>query len=71
MPMVTSFINLIVIITFLVFVWGVVRFIQGSGDDKRRAEGRQFLMWGTLGLFLMVSLWGVVKIIHTLFFGSS
>jgi len=71
LPMITSAINLIVIITFLVFVWGVVRFIQGSGDDKRRAEERQFLVWGTLALFLMVSVWGIVKIVHTLFFGSS
>jgi len=71
MPMITSAINLIVIITFLVFVWGVLRFIQGAGDDKRRTEERKFLMWGTIALFLMVSVWGVVKIVHTLFFGSS
>lgn len=71
MPILTSAINLMTIVTFLVFVWGVLRFIQGAGDDKRRAEERKFLMWGTIALFLMVSVWGVVKIVHTLFFGSS
>lgn len=55
---------LILSLSFLVFVGGVVYyfFIHG-GEEGKRAEGRNFVFWGVLGLALLVSVWSVVYIL--------
>ena len=49
---------------FLVFLWGVFNYFFLHGDeDKKRAEGRSFMIWGILGIVLLFSLWGFVNIL--------
>ena len=59
----TVLVPLIFALSFAAFVWGVVSyfFIHGD-DDKKRAEGRQFILWGVVGLVVMFSVWGFVNI---------
>ena len=47
----------------LVFLWGVFEFIMGSGDEKARETGKQHIVWGLVGLFIMVSAMGIVNLI--------
>lgn len=51
-------------LAFLVFIWGVVSsfFLHGS-DETKRAEGRQFIFWGILGMVVLFSVWGFVNIL--------
>ena len=49
---------LVVGLALLAFFWGVAQFIWG-GEDKRD-EGKQKMIWGIVGLFVMVSVWGLV-----------
>lgn len=50
-------------VAFVVFIWGVYTyFIQGAGNDEKRKEGRQFIIYGIIGFFVMVSVWGLVNI---------
>ena len=46
-------------------VYNTVRFIMDNGDD--RAKYRASIMWGIVGLFVIVSLWGIVNIIDGTF----
>lgn len=48
---------------FAAFVWGVVNyfFLHGS-DETKRAEGRQFVLWGLIGMVVLFSVWGFVNI---------
>jgi hypothetical protein len=55
-------------LALLAFVIGAIRFISTSGDDQSRASGKQLMVWGTISLFVMVSVWGIVAIIQTTFF---
>lgn len=49
---------------FAAFVWGVVNyFFLHGGDETKRAEGRQFAMWGILGMVVLFSVWGFVNIL--------
>lgn len=49
---------------FAAFVWGVVNyFFISGGDEKKREEGRQFVLWGILGLVVLFSVWGFVNIL--------
>lgn len=49
---------------FAAFVWGMVNyFFLHPGDETKRAEGRQFILWGILGMAFLFSIWGVVNIL--------
>jgi hypothetical protein len=50
-------------LAFLVFVYGVVKYFLLVGTDESRAEGRQFVLWGLLGMALLLSVWGVVNML--------
>ena len=48
---------------FAAFVWGVLNyFFLHGGDEAKRAEGRQFVLWGILGMVVLFSVWGFVNI---------
>ncbi|GIW68111.1 MAG: hypothetical protein KatS3mg099_059 [Candidatus Parcubacteria bacterium] len=50
----------------LVFLWGLVKFVWGaSGDDK--AQGKAFMFWGVVALFVAAAVWGVVNLLIGLF----
>lgn len=53
---------LIFSIGFIVFMYGVIRYVI-AGDSKEKEEGKKFLMWGLIGLFVMVSIWGIVGLV--------
>ena len=56
---------------FAVFFWGVVLFILNTDDDTKRAEGKQWMMWGVIALFVMITLWGIVEVLVGTFHLSS
>ncbi len=50
-------------IALLVFLFGILKFISKGDDETARAQGRQFMFWGIIGLTVMVSVWGLVQIL--------
>lgn len=60
-------IPLIFTLAFLYFLWGMVMFIKGADDVKKREESKKFIYWGILGLTVMVAIWGIVNIVTTTF----
>lgn len=60
-------IGLIGALAVLFFLWGVMKFIQGANEQKAREEGRWFMIWGIIGLFVMVSVYGLVRILENTF----
>lgn len=63
---VVAIIPLIFALALVVFLWGVFRFIAAS-DSVKKEEGKKFIMAGLIGLFVMTSLWGIIKIVSTTF----
>jgi hypothetical protein len=59
----TVVIPFIIALAFFVFIWGVINyFFLNSGNEEKRAEGRQFVLWGILGMVMLFSVWGFVNI---------
>jgi len=54
-------------LALFLFIIGVVRFISTAGDDNSRKAGKEMMIWGTVALFVMISVWGLVTIIQTTF----
>jgi Type IV secretion system pilin len=59
-------------IAFIVFIFGIFRyFILGGADEEKRSQGRTLMLWGMIGFFVMVSIWGILNLfVHSLGFGA-
>lgn len=55
---------LIFTLAFAVFVWGVVNyFFLSAGNENKREQGKQFVLWGIIGMVVMFGVWGLVYIL--------
>ena len=55
---------LIFALAFLSFLWGVFNyFFLGATDEAKQKEGREFVVWGLLGLVVLFSVWGLVNVL--------
>ncbi len=51
-------------VAFIVFVWGVFSvFILGANDEEKKGKGKKLMLYGLVGFFVMVSVWGLVHIL--------
>jgi len=46
----------------VVFIYGVLILMFSEGGEKKE-EGKQYMLWGIIGIFVMVSVWGLVNIL--------
>jgi uncharacterized membrane protein YidH (DUF202 family) len=58
---------LIIGIAVVVFLIGVVRYVTAGGDEEKRKESRNMMIYGIIGLFVMVAVWGLVAVIANTF----
>ncbi len=59
---------LVFAVAFIVFIWGVFQyFIAGGADEEKRENGKSLMLWGIIGFFVMVSVWGLVNILRGTF----
>ena len=54
-------------LAFLLFFWGVAKFILSAGNEKELDNGKQFMLWGVLALFLLTSFWGIMQFLSAQF----
>ena len=52
----------------LYFLWGIVKFIRKSGDDKDRENAKWMMIYSIIGMTVVASLWGIVALITNTFF---
>lgn len=50
-----------------VFFWGMVQFIYSAGDEKMQTDGKKHMLWGVVGIFIMLSAFGILKLFTTAF----
>ncbi|MEK7576731.1 MAG: hypothetical protein AAB482_03480 [Patescibacteria group bacterium] len=48
------FITVLITFATLVFIWGVIEYIAKSDSDEGRSTGRRHMMWGIIGLVIMI-----------------
>lgn len=52
-------------VALLVFIWGVARYIWSPDDESLRESGRKSMLWGIIGMVIMVSVFGIMRFIIT------
>lgn len=60
-------IPLLVALAIMVFIYGVITYVISADDEEKRKTGRQYMMYGIIGIFVMVSVWGLVNILSNTF----
>lgn len=63
--LINRLIPFIIALAVLVFLYGVFKVITSGGDPEARKSAIGLIIWGVVGLFVMVSVWGLVNILVT------
>jgi hypothetical protein len=53
--------QLAAVCAFLYFFYGVVLFIDHMNDPEKINDGKRHLLWGTIGLFIILSVGGILQ----------
>jgi len=55
---------------FVYLVWKIIdAWVINAGDDTKREEGRRLMVIAVVVFVIMLSTWGIVRLIATSFFG--
>lgn len=60
-------IPILMILATIVFLYGVISYITSGGDEEERANAKWYIIWGLIGLFAMISIWGLVRVLVVTF----
>jgi len=60
---INPFIGILLAFAIVIFLYGVTEFIAGADNEDKRSQGKQHIIWGLVGLFIMVSVFGLMRII--------
>lgn len=60
---------LLAALAMVAFFYGIVQFIWGSREGKAdvMTNGKKFMLWGLVALFVMFSVWGIVRYFQNVF----
>ncbi|PIR82634.1 hypothetical protein COU20_01160 [Candidatus Kaiserbacteria bacterium CG10_big_fil_rev_8_21_14_0_10_59_10] len=69
LALVNTFLNaaigLMITLAIVVFFWGIIQYLAGGSEKK--AEGLQIMLWGVVAIFVMVSIWGIIRLLQSTF----
>lgn len=60
-------IPLVIALAVLGFFWGLMKYIFSQGDDEKKVDGKNMMIWGIIALFVMVSVWGLIRMLQDTF----
>lgn len=62
-------IGLLFVLVTVYFFWGVAEFVRfsASGETAKLEEGKKHMVWGIIGMAIMLGAWGIVQMIQLYF----
>lgn len=54
-------------LSFVYFVYSIVRFVRLEAGDKDRKEAQDAIMWGIVGMVIMFSVYGLIRFVLATF----
>ena len=59
-------VGLLILVAILAFFWGLIKYLfSGGGEDK--SEGLKMMFYGVIAIFVMVSIWGIIRLLQNTF----
>ena len=62
---------LVYVAAILFFVVGIAQFVLNTDDEKKRKEGKSWMLWAIIALFVGITLWGIVNAFVATFGGPA
>jgi hypothetical protein len=56
----------LIVLAVIYFIWGVITYVIG-GDEEAKKKGRDKIIFGIIGLAVIIAVWGLVKILTNTF----
>lgn|SRR3989344_4704327 len=53
-------IPILITLGIIYFIWGVIQYVTAKDEDKQK-EARSTMIYGIIGLFVIVSIWGLIR----------
>lgn len=60
-------IPLLITIAVIAFIWGIIQMFIDPTNEEAKKKGKMYAVWGIIGLFVIISIWGLVKIFANTF----
>ncbi len=61
----TAVMGLFVTLAIVIFFWGLIKYLMNAGEEK--AAGLQLMFYGVIAIFVMVSIWGIIRVLQNTF----
>ncbi len=58
---------IIILIAFVEFLRGLIKYVSAGDNEEKRSEGTKFMIYGMIGFFVIVGIWGVLRIFTSTF----
>ena len=55
-------ITLLMALALLIFLYGAFEYVKGAGNDSSRETGKRHLLWGTIGMLVMLSAMSILYV---------
>jgi fumarate reductase subunit D len=65
--LVNTIVPLFMVIAVAVFLWGIIRYITSAGDEEKQKTARGYIIYGLIGIFVMVAFWGIIQVVASTF----
>ncbi len=62
----SAIIPILIILGVIYFIWGVITYVIASDEEAKKA-GRDRIVFGIIGLAVIIAVWGLVKILTNTF----
>lgn len=59
----------LIAVAILYFIWQVIKYTIASDEEKKK-EAKSAIIWAVVGIFVIVSIWGLVGILQNTFAGT-
>ncbi|MCF7815572.1 MAG: hypothetical protein K9M10_02340 [Candidatus Pacebacteria bacterium] len=54
--------SLMMSVALLMFLWGMYEYVLHADEDESRTQGKMHMLYGIIGLLIMISAYGILKI---------
>jgi len=61
-----ALIGLFITLAIVVFFWGLIQYLWKTGPEEAH-KGISLMLWGVIAIFVMVSIWGIIRLLQSTF----
>lgn len=61
-----ALIGLFITLAIVAFFWGLIKYLINMNNEDAH-KGIQIMLWGVIAIFVMVSIWGIIRLLQATF----